>query len=119
MMSMLQFFLVKLGEEANEAGKEALKASYFGLHNIEPGQTMSNAERICAELDDVQAALIKIQELTGLQYRPNQLRIEQKKKKLEHYLGLSIALKLVDPNLSGIPVDPATVTHPGQIKDQS
>jgi hypothetical protein len=54
-MNLTQWLLVKLAEEANEMGKEALKGSQFGLDSDFQGTT--NAELITKEYNDLRAVI--------------------------------------------------------------
>ncbi|WP_186310583.1 hypothetical protein [Paraburkholderia sp. BCC1886] len=89
MMSKLQYLLLKIAEEGNEAGKEAMKAAQFGLSTIEPGKTLTNAQRICAELDDLQAVVEMLEEESDFEYVPNPVAIAAKKTQVEQFLSYS------------------------------
>lgn len=52
-MNIQQYILTKIAEEASEIAQRALKASQFGINQVEPGQTESNAERLRAEVFDL------------------------------------------------------------------
>ena len=52
-MDTEQFLLCKLAEEASEITKRALKAQQFGLKEIQPGQSLSNEERLLGEIRDL------------------------------------------------------------------
>jgi hypothetical protein len=52
--------LTILMEECSEATQRASKAIRFGLDEIQPGQPLSNSERLAAELGDVLAMVDKL-----------------------------------------------------------
>ncbi len=56
-MTTKEYWLIKLAEELGEVQKDVFKALTFGLDDREPGQTLTNKERIRNELCDVSAVL--------------------------------------------------------------
>ena len=56
-MSNEQYLLNKLAEECNEVAQIALKTAQFGLSEMKPGQSLTNAQRIYEELNDVMGIL--------------------------------------------------------------
>lgn len=52
-MTRTEHLLVILMEECNEVAQRASKALRFGLREVEPGQELSNAERINLEYMDL------------------------------------------------------------------
>jgi len=56
-MNEIEHLLTILSEECAELAKCAAKAQRFGLNDIEPGLTETNADRIMAEFHDVLAAM--------------------------------------------------------------
>ncbi|RDT14077.1 hypothetical protein, partial [Escherichia coli] len=48
-----QYLLDVLSEECNEIAVRASKAIRFGLDEIQPGQSLTNAQRLALELDDL------------------------------------------------------------------
>lgn len=81
-----QHLLMILAEECSELAKEALKAARFGMDRIEPGQTLSNYDRIVTELSDVLA----VAEMLNLKHRP--YRIGEKQHKVREAMKLSASL---------------------------
>ena len=54
-MTETEHLLSCLAEECAEVGQRVSKALRFGLREIQPGQALTNVERIAAELQDVMA----------------------------------------------------------------
>ncbi len=52
-MSLRQYLLAKLGEECNEVAQQAIKAQIFGVHEVQPGQTLDNMQRVQGEFLDL------------------------------------------------------------------
>lgn len=53
MLTEDQYLLICLMEECDEVSQRASKALRFGLDEVQPGQPLSNAERIDVELTDL------------------------------------------------------------------
>lgn len=56
-MTETQYLLDVLSEECNEVAVRASKAIRFGLEEIQPGQALTNAQRLALELDDLYGAI--------------------------------------------------------------
>ena len=56
-MTRQQHLLICLAEECAEVAQRASKALRFGLQEIQPGQHLTNAERLADEAIDLQAVL--------------------------------------------------------------
>lgn len=56
MMTLEQFYLIKIAEEATELAQAALKASQFGLFEMSPG-AKTNEELMTQELNDLLAVV--------------------------------------------------------------
>lgn len=95
-MNREQYYLLKLGEECSEVAQIASKISQFGMHEICPGKSETNAERCHAELDDLMAMIDVLNEEFGLGYEPSIERIEAKKDKVGRYLKYSISMGYVE-----------------------
>lgn len=65
-MNQLEITLLTLEEELLEAAHRVSKALRFGLTEIQPGQKLTNAERIRHELNDVHAMIELLQEANAL-----------------------------------------------------
>jgi hypothetical protein len=94
-MNSLQYYLTKLAEESSEVAQIALKTQQFGRSELMPGQPLNNFERCHQELDDLWAMVEELNEKFDFGYTPNRERIEDKKDKVQKYLGYSIHLGMV------------------------
>ena len=56
-MNRLEHLLTIGGEECNEIGQRFSKAARFGMLEIQPGQSLTNRERILGEFADLCGAL--------------------------------------------------------------
>lgn len=74
-------------EECAEVAQRISKALRFGLTEVQPGQTMTNAERIRQEYSDLAAAL----EMIGIG-APLGKWMDDKRAKVEKYLAYSAEL---------------------------
>lgn len=90
-MNREQYLLLKLIEELGEAAKNAAKAMQFGGEDKEPGQGLTNFDRLYLELDDVRAAIamLVLEPSSTFEYWPNAANINNKITKVEHYYGVS------------------------------
>ena len=87
-------------EECNELAQRISKALRFGRDQIQPGQELTNRERVKHELND----LIAILDMLDL-FEPDDWLQEQKRAKAERYLDLSIKCGTVeDPKQSRRPI---------------
>jgi hypothetical protein len=98
MMTLQQFYLTKIAEEAAEVAKIALKAQQFGLTEVQPGREESNAERMYAELNDLNAMVLELNRVGFGQfyYQADHAAMSVKMQKCEKYLGYSRSLGLVE-----------------------
>lgn len=92
MLNKIDYLLVKLAEEAGEMAQDALKAVELGLTTVEPGKTLSNAQRLSGELIDVLAVLEMLAD-EGVELRTEGAAldegIDRKKAKVEAYMQAS------------------------------
>lgn len=96
-MNQVEHLLVIVAEEAAEVAQRCTKALRFGLQEIQPGQGLTNAERIVVEFSYLVATmemLNKAQRLNGsLCVYPDEIALEslklEKKAKLEKFLAYS------------------------------
>ena len=78
--------LTILAEECCEVGQRVSKALRFGIDEIQPGQDLTNAERIMQEVGDIQAVLTLCED-EGIVNRDTVESFASKKMpKLEAYL---------------------------------
>ena len=89
-MTRLEHLLTIVSEECNEVAQRASKALRFGIHEVQPGQTANNLERLRLELADLFAIIEMVEDETGFElYGGTGSEIEAKKKKVEKFLELS------------------------------
>jgi hypothetical protein len=99
-MDRTEHLLSILAEECVEAAQRCTKALRFGLDEVQPGQALTNEERIWQELNDVCAAaemLITLRGRGGLA----RSAVDQKKSKVEHFLAYSLQLGTLTPDKGG------------------
>lgn len=126
-MTRQELLLTQLAEECAEVAQRVSKALRFGLEEIQPGQSLNNAERIVEELIDLQAVWRMLQNepnahagdgfarfciLPVLSLEAERERMLAKIAKVEKFLAFSAARGRVD----GIAAD-ASVPHPEAVKD--
>ncbi|VWC95739.1 hypothetical protein BLA39750_02210 [Burkholderia lata] len=97
MMTLSQYFLVKLAEEASEVAQIALKCAHFGLSEVQPGQPLTNAERVYGELNDLLAILrgLSLVSEGEFAFEADEEAMKRKLSKVAHYLAYSQSLGLV------------------------
>ncbi|WP_347989459.1 hypothetical protein [Methylomonas sp. AM2-LC] len=88
-MNRLEHLLFILSEECSEVAQRASKAARFSMDEVQPGQDLTNEERIFEEMNDVLAIYEMIvterQGKCGL----SRTKIEAKKQKVERFLNYS------------------------------
>ncbi len=89
--------LLKLAEECNEIGQRVSKAIRFGLDEIQPGQSLTNRDRLVDELTDFIAATeYLIDEGIIPKDVPNLDDIlDQRRKRIDKYLDYSRSLGIL------------------------
>lgn len=101
-MTRTEHLLTILAEEAAEVAQRVSKALRFGTGEIQPGQPLTNAERIVHEFYDLLAAYEMLHEdamfvpRTFTADRSARGRIDDKKGKVEKFLAFSAGRGLVD-----------------------
>lgn len=108
MMTLTQYYLVKLAEEAAEVAQIALKTAHFGLTEHQPGCDETNAMRVYAELNDLLAMVHRLSEVSNGEFwfdigQPDHVSIARKLAKVEHYLAYSRSLGLVELEIAAPP----------------
>ena len=91
-MNRAEHMMATAAEEAMEVGHRIAKAMRFGVHEVQPGQTMTNAERVLDEFHDLFAMLLLLSTegampLDGL--IPDASRLRRKREKFEGFLAIS------------------------------
>lgn len=94
-MTHLQYLLTKLAEECQEAGIRALKCQQFGLEEIQPGQHLTNKERLFGELNDIKGVL-ELLYANGVDYDVDGIAVIEKMDKIDKYRDYSVSLGLVE-----------------------
>lgn len=93
MIAEEDYFYHLLAEEAGEIAQMASKTARFGRHEVKPGQTFSNQERLFLELFDLIAVfemMVEKQFLADLMGGTGEkIAKEQKKSKVKQYMELS------------------------------
>ena len=88
-MTRTEHLLVILAEECNEVAQRCAKALRFGLREIEPGQRLTNADRIMQEYADLMALVDMLVEDQSLPHGHLTLAIQQKRAKVKRFLNYS------------------------------
>lgn len=97
MLSLQQNLLVVLGEECAEVAQRAAKALRFGMTEIQPGQALTNGERIASELCDL-VAVAELLQAAGALPQFDRAAIERKKHKVAVFARYSQLCGAVDPS---------------------
>lgn len=97
-MTRQQHLFLKLSEECHEVGQMASKIMQFGLDEVYDGDgnTLTNRERLFAELNDLLGTLdmLNSQELFG--FEPDFAAKIRKQQKITDYREYSVQLGLVE-----------------------
>lgn len=64
-MNLIQYLSLLLGEECNEVAQRASKLSRFGYDEVQPGQPLSNIERVQEEKTDFMVVYALLLDATG------------------------------------------------------
>ena len=86
-MNRTEHLLACLAEEANEVAQRAMKAQRFGLDEIQPGQSLSNFERLFAEFTDLTAVMGMLQDETNHRALVKPLDVDAKQAKVRQYIN--------------------------------
>lgn len=95
-MKYLDHLLTIVIEEASEVIKDACKAQRFGMDCVEPGQSLTNEERLWNEANDFVGALDLVKDLRGYGGL-SQETMEAKKSKIKKFSDISIRNGQLDP----------------------
>lgn len=88
-MNQVEYLLGKIAEECCEIGQRAIKAQRFGIHEVQPGQALSNFERLRMELADLAAVCELLSGVTGVMFHPLTADVEAHKGKVRQYMAYS------------------------------
>lgn len=95
-MTRTGLLLEQLSEEASEVIQRVSKIQRFGLHEIQPGQDLTNAQRLEYELNDLYAvADLLSKENDVISQSVDEDAITAKQKKVEKYLDYSRELGIL------------------------
>ena len=83
---LLRELLVCLDEEAHEVGQRVCKSLRFGMDEVQPGQEMTNAERIEQEIGDFWAVVERLEAIGAVCIRRISDHAYAKHRKLQKYL---------------------------------
>ncbi len=111
-MTRTEHLLTILAEECSEVAQRVSKALRFGIDEVQPGQELTNADRITYEMVDLVAVFDMLCEAGVLPFihRPafnENAGIAAKKAKVEKFLAFSAGRGLVDDE-----PDAPEVPHP-------
>ena len=98
-MTRLEHLLTILAEECIETGQRATKALRFTMEEVQPGQELSNAERLIYEFNDIVAMMELLRDEGYLGAGKTIFDIEainKKKAKVEQFLQYSKELGTLD-----------------------
>lgn len=115
-MTRIEHLLTILAEECAEVAQQVSKTLRFGPLEVQPGQTLTNAERINMEVMDLMASLEMLNDAGVIpcldemtpRYRAHAIA---KKAKVEAFLKFSAGRGLVD-DVAGDPATPHPETKP-------
>jgi hypothetical protein len=88
-MTKKEILLTTLAEECVETAQRVSKAIRFTLEEIQPGQDLTNAERIVYEFNDIFAMMEVLKEEGCFEKVIDREAIEKKKLKVIEYLEYS------------------------------
>lgn len=87
-MTRTDHLLTCLAEECMEVAQRVTKALRFGLEEVQPGQDLTNAERICQEFQDL-IAVYSMLGGSGVLPFPDEAQAKKKLEKVEKFLAYS------------------------------
>ncbi len=91
-MNRAEHMMTTAAEEAMEVGHRITKAMRFGVDEFQPGQEMTNAERVLDEFHDLFAmlTLMSTEGVMPLDHLiPDRSRLMRKREKFERFLAIS------------------------------
>jgi len=97
-MNRDQHLLICLMEECDEVSQRVSKALRFGLGEVQPGQPLTNAERIVEELHDLLsvAAILRAKGLIP-EFYTTPAQVTAKQDKIEKFMAISIREGTLQP----------------------
>ena len=94
-MTRIENLLVIVAEECGETAQRATKALRFILEEIQPGQELTNAERLVYEFNDIVAVMELLEEAGVIKNAIDTEAIAKKKARVAKYLERSVALGVI------------------------
>ena len=94
-MTRTEHLLGIIAEECAEIAQRASKAQRFGLSEIQPGQSLTNAQRISEEYTDLVAVILMLNREYPLSPISDD-KLEAKRVKVEHFLKYSKQCGTID-----------------------
>jgi NTP pyrophosphatase (non-canonical NTP hydrolase) len=88
-MTRTEHLLWILAEECAEVAQRASKAARFGVNEIQPGQTETNAERLSHEMNDLIGVAQLLADEGALAVSADQDEVAAKRAKVEKFLRYS------------------------------
>lgn len=92
-MNRAEHLFTTAAEEATEVGQRISKALRFGLSEVQPGQPLSNAERIVEEFHDLYSMIDWLQAEghipASISIRPDHDTMRRKREKVERFMAIS------------------------------
>ncbi len=88
-MAPTQHLLLLTMEECAEVAHRCSKGARFGLDEVQPEQTLTNAQRLSAELTDLHTVILMLAEEAGLPIGAHPDDVQAKRAKVEKYMKLS------------------------------
>ncbi len=95
-MNRTELLLTLLNEECVETAQRVTKALRFTLDEVQTGQSLSNAERIVYEFNDILAVMEVLEEEGILKNVRDPEMIEKKKDKIKKYIEYSKKMGVLD-----------------------
>ena len=106
-MTRNEHLLTCLAEECAEVGQRVSKALRFGLQEVQPGQPLTNAERIVEELGDLMAVVQMLTNagLLSMQDPDYDKKIAEKIRKVERFMRYAQEQGTLEPTPSHLRKD--------------
>lgn len=103
-MNRQEHLLIILSEECDEVGQRASKALRFGLDEVKPEQTLTNAEMIIYEFNDILAVMEMLKEEGFIPKVIDREAIDKKKAKVNKYLQYSKQVGTLIESIKDLPL---------------
>lgn len=99
-MNRTEHLLSCLAEECCEVGQRVSKAMRFGLTEVQPGQPLTNAQRIAAEFHDVLAVVEMLEDVGALERPQDVHAMDRKKAKVQAFMDYAEQMGAMTYNAS-------------------